>query len=168
MLALIFYFDNRDSRSDSREATPAPAAATPARTTAAVVSNDLPQMGLTRLDGSRLVAKDLKGKTVLVLFQPDCDHCQREAAQIRENLEAFDGYTVYFVSDAGLPQLNRFAREYDLEGKSNIHFVQASVNDIIHALGPVQAPSVFVYSEQGRLVSSFIGETPIEEIKGAL
>ncbi|RDV15062.1 hypothetical protein DXT99_10320 [Pontibacter diazotrophicus] len=167
VLLLIFFIDNLNSKSATRETQPT-AEEVPAANTAAVVPNELPMMSLTRLDGSSLMAKNLEGKTVLVLFQPDCDHCQREAVQIRENLEAFDDYTIYFVSDAALPQLNQFAREYELADKNNIHFAQASVNDIIHALGPVEAPSVFVYSEEGRLVSSFIGETPIEEIKSAL
>lgn len=169
VLILIFYLDNVNSNSANTETSPAPTTeATPTATTAAVVPSQLPMMSLTRLDGSRLMAKDLKGKTVLVLFQPDCDHCQREAVQIRENLEAFEDYTIYFVSDAALPQLDQFAQAYDLAGKNNVHFAQASVNDIIHTLGPVEAPSVFVYSEEGRLVDSFIGETPIEEITSSL
>ncbi|WP_162051792.1 TlpA family protein disulfide reductase [Pontibacter pamirensis] len=167
VLLLIFFIDNLNSKSATRETAPA-AEEAPSATTAAVVPNDLPMMSLTRLDGSSLMAKDLEGKTVLVLFRPDCDHCQRETVQIRENLEAFEDYTIYFVSDAGLPQLSQFAREYDLADKNNIYFAQASVNDIIHTLGPVEAPSVFIYSEEGRLVGSFIGETPIEEIISAL
>ncbi|MFD3000152.1 TlpA family protein disulfide reductase [Pontibacter toksunensis] len=163
VLALIFYFDSRGSRSATRAMEP-----TAAGPVAAVVTNDLPQLPLTRLDGSRVVAKDLKGKTVLVLFQPDCDHCQREAVEIRENLDAFKGYILYFVSDAALPQLSKFAEEYELAGISNIYFAQTTINDIIQTLGPVEAPSVFVYSEEGRLVNSFIGETPIEQIKSSL
>ena len=164
VLALIFYYDNRGSRSGNRKKMQAQEAAS----VAAVVKNDLPLLPLIRLDGSQLMAKDLKGKTVLVLFQPDCDHCQREAVQIRENLEAFDGYELYFVSDAALPQLRQFAQEYDLADKSNIYFAQCTVNDIIKTLGPVEAPSVFVYSEEGRLVNSFIGETPIDKITASL
>lgn len=169
VLVLIFYLDNVNSKSANRETESASTTETAPKTaTAAVISSDLPMMPLTRLDGSRLMAKELKGKTVLVLFQPDCDHCQREAVQIRENLKAFEDYTIYFVSDAALPQLDQFAQAYDLAGKNNVHFAQASVNDIIHTLGPVEAPSVFVYSEEGRLVDSFIGETPIEEITSSL
>ena len=164
VLALIFYFDSRGSKS----ATKAMEATTAAGPVVAVVPNDLPLLPLTRLDGSRVVAKDLKGRIVLVLFQPDCGHCQREAVEIRENLEAFDGYILYFISDAALPQLSKFAEEYELAGVSNIYFAQTTVNDIIQTLGPVEAPSVFVYSEEGRLVNSFIGETPIEQITSSL
>lgn len=127
------------------------------------IPSELPMLPITKLDGSKLTTKQLKGKTVLVLFQPDCDHCQREAEAIQKHLSAFDGYTLYFVSDAALPQLNQFAQDYKLSG-NNIHFASASIYDIIKVMGPLETPSLFVYSEEGRLVKSFIGETPIEKV----
>lgn len=127
-------------------------------------SNDLPWLPITYLDGSGTLVKDIKGKTVLVLFQPDCDHCQRETVQIREHLSHFDGYELFFVSDANLPEIGQFAQEYQLADIDNIHFAQATINDIIQTVGPIQTPSLFVYSKEGRLVKSFIGETPIEQI----
>lgn len=126
--------------------------------------NDLPWLPVTKLDGSRLMVKDLKGKTILVLFQPDCDHCQREAKQIQEHIEMFKDYEMYFVSDAALPQLSQFAREYKLAGVPNVHFANTTIKDVINTLGPLQSPSVFIYSADSRLVKSFIGETPIENI----
>lgn len=127
-------------------------------------ATDLPWLPITQLDGSTTLVKDIKGKTVLVLFQPDCDHCQRETVQIRENLSHFDEYELYFVSDADLPQISKFAQDYQLAGIDNIHFAQATINDIIQTVGPIQSPSLFVYSKNGRLVKSFMGETPIEQI----
>jgi peroxiredoxin len=170
VIVIIFLIDASSSNSDKEAAkhaavvntmqeSPASAAAAPTTT-----ANELPQLPFTQLDGAKVVAKNLRGKTVLVMFQPDCDHCQREARQIQEHLHAFDDYAVYFVSDASLPQLETFAKEYKLAGEPNVHFAQASINDILSSLGPIEAPSLFVYSEDGRLVKSFIGETPIEEI----
>jgi thiol-disulfide isomerase/thioredoxin len=170
VIAIIFLIDASSSSSNKEPAKPAavvntmqesPASAAAA---AATTTNELPQLPFTQLDGAKVEANNLKGKTVLVMFQPDCDHCQREARQIQQNLDAFDDYAVYFVSDADLPQLETFAKEYNLAGEPNVHFAQASINDILRSLGPIEAPSLFVYSEEGRLVKSFIGETPIEEI----
>lgn len=158
LLAAGFYYFGYRNTAGSEEAKVESAVAEEA------AASDLPWLPIVKADGSRLVVKDLKGKTVLVLFQPDCDHCQREAVQIRENLSHFDGYQLYFVSDAALPQISQFAKEYELEGIRNIHFAQASVNDIIYTVGPVPSPSLFVYSENGRLVKDFKGETPVEQI----
>lgn len=130
--------------------------------------NELPWLPITQMDGSQVMVRDLKGKVMLVLFQPDCDHCQREAVQIREHLDQFEEYELYFISDAALPQIAQFAKEYELEGNPNVHFAHATVQDIVNAVGPIQSPSVFLYSGERRLIKSFIGETPIEVILGYL
>ncbi len=159
-LAWFFFFNNDSSRhqpaAPSPVAQPAPAPA--------VRHTDLPNMLLLKTDGSRETAKNIEGKAMLVLFQPDCDHCQREAVQIREHLPAFQGYTLYFISDAPPAQLAKFAQEYKLGNEPNIHFAQTSLESILNHFGPVDAPSVFIYSDEGRLKKSFIGETPIDQI----
>ncbi|WP_161888883.1 TlpA family protein disulfide reductase [Pontibacter russatus] len=143
--------------------TTAPAVQSAAAPVAAA-PNELPKLPLTTLDGNKLMVNELEGSTVLVLFQPDCDHCQREAAQIRENIAAFDDYQIYFISDASLPQLDQFAQTYKLADQRDVYFAQTTINDILNEVGPIETPSLFVYSPEGRLVKSFIGETPIEEI----
>lgn len=127
--------------------------------------SDLPQLPLTDLKGNHLMVNNLKGKTVLVLFQPECEDCQREAVQIQRNLQAFEDYAVYFVSNAALPQQAMFAEHYQLNSHPNVHFAQTSINDIINTLGPTPAPSLFIYSAEGRLVKAFKGETDIQEIR---
>ncbi|GAA4432715.1 hypothetical protein GCM10023188_21390 [Pontibacter saemangeumensis] len=163
-LALIFFLDSRGSKSSSKQLISAPEVASAPGAPVATPSSDLPMLPLTTLDGTKLMVNELEGSTVLVLFQPDCDHCQREAAQIREHIEAFQDYKIYFVSDAGIPQLSQFAETYKLADQRNVYFAQTSINEILNQVGPIEAPSLFVYSPEGRLVKSFIGETPIEEI----
>ncbi|MCJ8164068.1 thioredoxin family protein [Pontibacter sp. E15-1] len=157
LAAFIYFGAFNDSPSNNQpvEAMQAPAQA---------ASNDLPAMPLSLMDGSRVMTKNLQGKTILVLYQPDCDHCQREATQIQENLQAFEGYTLYFISDADFALQQQFADTYKLAGQENVYFATATVNDILDQIGPIQTPSLFVYSAEGRLVKSFIGETPIEQI----
>lgn len=154
LAAGFFYFNKNDQKQEQT----APMAVEPN------TRNDLPWLPVTQLDGDEFIVKDLEGKTVLVLFQPDCDHCQREAVQIREHLPQFEEYQLYFISDADLPQISDFASEYQLAGIDNVHFAKATINDIIQTVGPVQTPSLYIYSQDRRLVKSFMGETPIEQI----
>lgn len=128
------------------------------------VSSDIPWLPLTAPDSTQYMAKSIRGKAVLILFQPDCDHCQREAVQIQEHLPAFNGYNLYFISDASLDQLNKFALAYKLEGNRNVHFAHTTLNYILNTYGPIASPSLYIYSEKGRLIKAFNGETPIEEI----
>jgi peroxiredoxin len=129
--------------------------------------NDLPKMLVTTLDQSEVNLHELKGKTILILFQPDCDHCQREAKEIREHLDAFRGYTLYFISADSVVAIEKFGKEYDLFGHSNIHFAGTTVENVIRNFGSVPAPSIYIYSDQ-LLVQKFNGEVPIQRILNAI
>ena len=135
---------------------------------AEVTTVDLPNLPLTKTDGTQLMANSLEGKTILFFFQPDCDHCQRETVQIRENLDAFRDYKVYFITNAGMPELTKFAQEYKIAFEPNFSFAQATIENILNTVGPMASPSLFIYSDKGQLVKAFKGETPIEQILPAL
>lgn len=132
-------------------------------TTPAAIANELPAMHITLLDSTQLSARDLRGKSMIVMFQPDCDHCQREAKQIQENIDAFKAYQVYFISSATGEELKKFAREYKLDNYRNIHFGNTTVEEIVSSLGQIDAPSVYIYNNT-KLKQKFNGETDITEI----
>lgn len=151
-------------RAEPAAETTAPAAQTAEPAATAPAPTDLPDLTITKPDNSRVRVKELKGRNILVFFQPDCDHCQRETKDIKANLPAFKGYTLYFVSNYPADQLRRFAQEYGLAFAPNVVFASATLEDILNTLGPMPSPSVYIYDEQGRLVKSFLGETKVANI----
>lgn len=133
-----------------------------------ITSNDVPDMDVLTLDGKRLSLKQVQGKMALVMFQPECEDCQREAREIRDHLDAFKGYRLYFLSTAPMSQITAFSRDYDLNTQDNVIFAQTTINNVIHNLGEIPAPSVYIYSAAGKLIRAFNGETEIEEITESL
>jgi peroxiredoxin len=126
--------------------------------------NDLPEMSVQLTDNTPVNMKEVEDKTILVLFQPDCDHCQREAADIEENLVKFEEYQLYFLSNASIPELQQFANTYKLNNAPNVHFGTTPAEYIIQNFGSIPTPSLYIYSKDGKLVNEFKGETPIENI----
>ena len=126
--------------------------------------NDLPPMTITTLEGSPVFLKELTGKIVLIFFQPDCDHCQREAEEIEKNLKAFSGYALYFISSNPGNEIEQFAKTYKLSGRPNVTFAQTTTENVITFYGPIAAPSVYIYSNDGQLVKAFNGQTDIQNI----
>ncbi len=127
--------------------------------------NELPYMEIRLLNGDTIDARSLETERVaIVLFQPDCDHCQREAAQIREHLNAFEDYKLYFVSSSGGPEVGQFAATYGLEGHDNVIFGVTTVQSILDNYGAIQAPSMYIYSKGGALVQALNGEVDISVI----
>ena len=126
--------------------------------------NQMPNLKLLSVDGSVNYSRELNGKNVLVLYNPDCDHCQREAKEIRTQIKAFHNYTVWFVSSDSFENIGQFAKEYDLVGHANVHFVRTEVMEVIDNFGAIATPSVYIYSDDRQLVKAINGETRIEEI----
>jgi peroxiredoxin len=125
----------------------------------------LPNMMVTGIDAKPFNTQSLKGKkTILILFQPDCEHCQSEARQIAERLMKFKGYNLYFISSAALKDIQKFSIDYKLSGYPNIHFARTEVQSIIDSFGPIPAPSLFIYSEKGELANKFEGEMEIDVV----
>lgn len=129
--------------------------------------NDLPDLTASLMNGDLIDMKDLSGNVIIVLFQPDCDHCQREAAAIRERIESFNGYQLYFLTADQLSAVEKFASDYDLLGQPNTTFVITMVDDILKNFGSVSTPSLYIYKNK-KLVQKFNGETPIERILQAI
>lgn len=127
-------------------------------------ANDLPAMVITLVDGGQVYAKDLSGKTILIFFQPDCDHCQREATQIHDHIEAFKDYEMYFISTAALDQVKKFSEDYHLADRPSVHFAQTELDYIVNSIGSINLPSVFIFSTEGKLIRHFDGEVEIAKI----
>lgn len=149
----IYYFGNNDESTVAQEPTKSP-----------VVVNDLPYLNFTKLDGAVITAHDLPGKTILVMFNSDCDHCQREAKEISEKINLFKDYTLYFLASDPAENIQKFAVDYGLANLGNVIFGRAEVPDVIQTFGPIATPSVYIYSQEKRLVKYFNGETKVADI----
>ncbi len=124
----------------------------------------LPDFIMTTLQGEPLQTKALRGKNILIFYNPDCDHCQRQAQSIRKQIEAFSGWTIYFIAASGDTQSRTFAVTYDLHEQKNVFFATAGIPEVVREMGSIGTPSIFIYSEAGKLVKNFDGETPVEDI----
>lgn len=129
--------------------------------------NEYPPLTLSLVNGEQVAARELQGKNVFFLFQPDCSHCQEEAAQVAQRLDDFNNYSLYFISSAPIEQISAFAQTYKLADKENVKFAWASTEGVLAHYGAIRTPSVYIYSN-GALKKSFNGQTDIENILNAL
>ncbi|HOX81434.1 MAG TPA: redoxin domain-containing protein [Chryseolinea sp.] len=126
--------------------------------------NELPKMVITLLDGSRLECNKLGGNIAIIVFFPECDHCQREAVEIQKEIESFKDYTLYFVTTENKPLTEKFAIEYKLNNYENVKFGFITVNDVVTNFGSIPTPSLYLYSSDHKRIQSFEGETDIQAI----
>lgn len=129
--------------------------------------NEYPPLVLKFENGEHVSTKELKGKNVFVMFQPDCSHCQEEAIHIEQRLSEFKDYTLYFISSSPIDQIMAFARSFNLDNKEKVRFAWTASEGVLTYYGPIQTPSVYIYAD-GRLRQKFNGQTEIESILEAL
>jgi peroxiredoxin len=158
LYVVIFFMTPMMACSSKREENAKPAAS---------AVNEYPNLILKLADGSVISTRDLKGKNVFILFQPDCDHCQAEAADIEERLNEFKDYTLYFISSSPMDKIKMFAEDYHLDQKKNVIFAWTSTDGVLNHYGPIPTPSVYIYAD-GKLKKSFNGQTGVENILNSL
>jgi peroxiredoxin len=127
-------------------------------------ASDVPNLPLTFPNGSQKSARELTGKMALILFQPDCDHCQREAQDIQKHLAAFKDVQLYFISSSSIDEMLEFGKNYGLTGLQNVTFARTGFQDVLNAYGPIDAPSLYLYDANGKLIQAFNGEVAIDVV----
>lgn len=130
--------------------------------------NELPYLSFYNLDGSATTTRDLPGASIIVLFNSDCDHCQREAKAIQEKLNSFKQYTLQFIASDSVEIIKKFASDYGLNNQPNVRFGRAEGVDVYMNFGSIPTPSIYIYSKEKKFVKSFLGETPVDDIIGFL
>jgi peroxiredoxin len=132
--------------------------------TAAEKPSALPSFMMTLTTGQQLMSNTLPGNLILIFYNPECDHCQREAEAIRKEIEQFRDHSIYFIAASPIETISQFARDYDLTGYSNVVFAKAEIPDVIREMGSIGTPALFIYSKDKQLIKKFDGETKVEEI----
>jgi peroxiredoxin len=126
--------------------------------------NMLPALDLQLTTGEKLKTNSRQGKIILIFFNPDCDHCQRQADDISHNIKVFKGQLIYFIGSNTLEELTHFSQTYKLNEYPNVFFATAAIENVTQAFGPIGVPSIFIYSDQGVLIKRFDNETKVAEI----
>lgn len=102
--------------------------------------------------------------TIIVYFNPDCDHCQHDAQKIVDTIKAFNNAQFVFVSYAAFGEIKKFATTYKLNEQKNIK-VGRDEKYFIPVFFKVRfTPFVAVYDALGNLVRVFEGGTTMKKL----
>jgi thioredoxin-related protein len=105
-----------------------------------------------------------KKPLLLMLFSPECSHCQHTAEEIVQNRDALKNIQIVMVTLHPIFQMNAFAQSYGLKDLPNvvlgkdIHYLLPSFYGI-HSL-----PNMAFYRKNGTLIRSVEGALPMEKV----
>ena len=115
------------------------------------------------LSGKTMNTANLTGNVTVVFFNPDCDHCQKEAQNINGAKNLFRDKQMYFFSADVPDAIKAFRLKYGLV-EDNFHFGQGDVEMIVRAMGPINSVPSFYFYKQGILTGQLEGEKSAAEI----
>jgi thiol-disulfide isomerase/thioredoxin len=128
----------------------------------------LPAFSLMSVEGKEITNKDLPKNykyTIIIIFSPDCSHCEHEAAEINKNADKFKNVLFIWDSYRDMELIKKFAAKYSLVGQPNVIIGRDAAFTIPSFFRPRMTPFVALY-EKGNFVKVFEqGVEPFELIK---
>ncbi|GAB3250608.1 hypothetical protein GCM10027347_08490 [Larkinella harenae] len=107
----------------------------------------------------------LQGRTnIIILFNPDCEHCQYEAAKISKNRDALKRATIWMLTTEKPARVGQFTRQFGLDTLANVCVGCLTPEELTKAFGPTLVPHLFIYGPDGNLRKQYKGETKMEAI----
>lgn len=132
----------------------------------------MPGFTLYRLNnGSPFTKNDmLKGKSIFILFDSNCDHCQHEVQAIGKHYSAFKNVNLYLVSIENKEPILKFMASYGklLNNKKNVTILQDRDRQFISSFQATAYPAIYTYSDKNELLKYFGGQSDIKEIIKAI
>lgn len=127
----------------------------------------LPPFQLLMGDSTSKYTKDnvpAKKPVLLLLFSPECSHCQHTAEEIYQHKDDFKNIQIIMATLHSLTQMNEFMQTYKLNEMPNI----VAGKDIYYILPPFYGisslPYMAFYNKSGKLITGFEGSMPVERV----
>jgi thioredoxin-related protein len=125
-----------------------------------------PPVKLLKADSSGFYTKESLPKkmpVMLMLFNPDCEHCQHETEEIVKNIEQFKNIQIVMATNVALPLIRSFIDKYGLAAYKNIEVTQDTHYFLISYFQLRNFPFLAFYNKKKELLSVFHGSMPIEK-----
>lgn len=105
-----------------------------------------------------------KSPVMLMLFNPQCEHCRHETAEIIKNIDRFKDIRIVMSTSMPFDSMIAFREKYQLAKYNNItvaqdtHYFLPSFYMIRHL------PFLAFYNKKKELISVFEGAMPVERV----
>jgi peroxiredoxin len=126
----------------------------------------IPAFSYKTIKGQIFSNSDLKNDTptVFLYFNSECEHCQSEAEQIRDNVEKFESVQLVFISFEKPKNIEAFATKYKLNHYDNINFLCDSKVSFSITFDVNSLPTIVLYDKNKKLLGKIKGQVKVETI----
>lgn len=104
--------------------------------------------------------------TIIVFFDPDCDHCQEATKKFTSKIDRFKDVQILMVTIMQFDRTKKFYKDYNLANFPNIILTRDAVFDLPKFYQVHSIPDVYVYDKNGKLMKHYRKDIPVDEIAG--
>jgi thiol-disulfide isomerase/thioredoxin len=101
--------------------------------------------------------------TCIIIFSPDCSHCQEEAAELTKNADKFNSVFFIWNSYKEMADIKAFATKYGLDKQSNVIVGRDPEFSIPVFFRPRMTPFVAIY-DKGQLLKVYEQGVKVPEL----
>jgi len=125
-----------------------------------------PPVKILLADSSYFGKDDLtkKSSVMLMLFSPQCNHCQHETEEILNNIDRFKKIQIVMATMQPFDSMTAFIQKYELDKYDNI-IVGRDVQYFLSTFFMIRnLPFLAFYNRKKELISVFEGALPIPQV----
>lgn len=105
---------------------------------------------------------------MLMLFNPECEHCQHETEEIIKNIDRLKDIQIIMATNVPLMQVRSFIDKYSLGRFKNIEVTQDTHYFLISYYQLRNFPFLALYNKKKELIAVFQGSMPMEKVLAEL
>lgn len=127
----------------------------------------LPQFSVLLPDSTTwYTKKDLpkNKKTLVMVFSPDCEHCQHETELIKTNIAKFKRTQILMVTPIAFDKIKKFYNKYELKHYSNIVVGYDPKFFFTGYFKLKMFPFIAIYDKKYNLVKTFEGAPKMDDL----
>jgi len=120
----------------------------------------------TAPDSTRFTNEDLKKKkpTLLMIFSPECSHCQNVTRELTKNMDHFKNTQILMVTWLPYSEMMSFYHNYKIGQYPQITMGWDKKDFFLPYYQVQMYPKLVVYDKHGKYVDSFNGEINLEDV----
>lgn len=121
-------------------------------------------------DSTAFYKKDLESgmPELLMIFSPDCGHCQHVTKEILDNISHFKKTRIVMITWLPYSDMMAFYKTYNIANYRQITMAWDSKFFFLPYFHVTTYPKLIVYDKKGNFVKEFQGELQIEDVWKAL
>ncbi|MCZ2459054.1 MAG: redoxin domain-containing protein [Chitinophagales bacterium] len=130
----------------------------------------LPPVKLLLTDSVHQFSKEnfsKKNPVLIVVFNPECEHCQKETEELLDNMDKFRNIQIVYATMMSFDKMIEFYKHYKLAKYPNIVVGQDTKFFLPSFYMINNLPYLALYNKKGSLITTFEGAVPVQKVLDA-